>query len=80
MRVGDVGGVHAGHEYVGGTCGSCIVSGAADMLGMSVVRGMRGLGGLCELCLARGGEWGNRGSVRHVFGLQCVWVGPWDRV
>ena len=31
----------AGHEYVGGTRGSSIVSSAADMLGMSVVCGMR---------------------------------------
>ena len=30
-----------------GTRGSGIVSSAADMLGMSVVRGMRGVGGVC---------------------------------
>ena len=32
---------------------------AADVQGMSVVRGMRGVGGVCEMCmcLARGGEW-----------------------
>ena len=43
-----VGVVSAGHEYecVGGTRGSCIV------LGMSVVRGMRGVGGV-GMCLAR---------------------------
>ena len=47
--------VSAGH--VAGTHGSCIVSSAADLLEMSVVRGMRGVGGLCEMfmCLARGG-------------------------
>ena len=42
--VGDGGGVvatSAGLEYVGGTRGSGIVSSAADVLGMSVVRGMR---------------------------------------
>ena len=37
--------------HVGGTRGSCIVSSAADVLGMSVVRGMRGVGGVCEMCL-----------------------------
>ena len=39
---GDRGGVvemSAGHEYVGGTRGSRIVSNAADVLGMSVVHG-----------------------------------------
>ena len=43
--------VSAGHEYVGGTRGSCILSSAADVLGMSVVRGMRGVGEMC-MCLA----------------------------
>ena len=40
-----------------GTRGSDIVSIAADVLGMSVVRGMRGVGGVCGMfiCLARGG-------------------------
>ena len=37
--------VNAGHEYVGGTRGSGIVYSAADVLGMRVVRGMRGVGG-----------------------------------
>ena len=36
------------HEYVGGTRGSGIVSCAADVLGMSV---MRGVGGVCEICM-----------------------------
>ena len=44
---GGVAAVSAGHEYVGGRSGSCIVSGAADKLDMSVVRGMRGVGGVC---------------------------------
>ena len=32
------------------------MSDAADVLGMSAVRGMRGVGGVCEMCmcLARG--------------------------
>ena len=37
--------VSAGH--VGGTRGSGTVSIAADVLWMSVVRGMRGVGGVC---------------------------------
>ena len=45
--------VSAGH--VGGTRGSGIVSSAADMLWMSVVHGMTGVGGVCEMCMARGG-------------------------
>ena len=45
MRCGDV----------GGTCDSCIVSSAADVLWMRVVRGMKGVGGVCEMCLTRGG-------------------------
>ena len=52
--------VSAGH--VGGTRGSGIVSCTADVLWMSVVRGMRGVCEVCEMCmcLARGGvgvEW-----------------------
>ena len=43
--------------HVGGTRGSGIVSSAADVLWMSVVRGMLGVGGVCEMCmcLARSG-------------------------
>ena len=44
--VGDGGGV-----VVGGKRGSCIVSSAADMLEMSVVHWMRGIGGVCEMCM-----------------------------
>ena len=39
--------VSAGH--VGGTPSSGIVSSAADVLGMNVVRGMRGVDGVCEI-------------------------------
>ena len=46
---GDVFGVSAGHEYVAGTRGSFIVSSAADVLGMSVMRGMKEVGGVCEI-------------------------------
>ena len=49
-------------RHVGGTRGSGIVSSAADVLWMSVVRGMRGVGGVCEMCmcLARA-AWVERG-------------------
>ena len=42
--------------HVGGTRGSGIVSSAADVLWMSVVRGMKGGGEVCEMymCLAWG--------------------------
>ena len=41
---------------VGGTRGSGIASSTSDVLWMSVVRGMRGVGGVCEMFmrLARG--------------------------
>ena len=54
--------LRAGH--VGGTRGSGIVSSAADVLWMSVVRGMGGVGGHCEMCmcLARGGVGGEGGE------------------
>ena len=45
--------MNAGH--VGGTLGSGIVSSAADVLWMSVVREMIGVGEVCEMCLALGG-------------------------
>ena len=50
----------AGH--VGGTSGSSIVSSAANVLWISVVRGMREVGGICEMCmcLARA-AWVERG-------------------
>ena len=35
----------------GGTRGSGIVSSAADVLWMSVMREMRGVGGVCEMCM-----------------------------
>ena len=61
--MGDGSGVmSAGH--VGGTCGSVIVSSVVDVLWMSVVRGMRGVGGVCDMCmcLARGGMDGEGGE------------------
>ena len=55
-----------GHEYVCVTPGSGIMSNAADVLGMSLKRGMKGVGGVCEMCmyLARGG----------VSGEGCEWM------
>ena len=43
--------------HVGGTRGSGIVSSTTDVVGMSVVRGLRGVGRVCEMCmcLARSG-------------------------
>ena len=53
--VGDGGVVVVNAGHVGGICGSGIVSGAADVLGISVVRGMRAVGGFynMRMCLAR---------------------------
>ena len=42
----------AGHDYVGGKRGSGIVSSAAYMLVMT------GVGGVCEMCIAQGGDGG----------------------
>ena len=57
---GSVVGMSAGHVYVSGTCSSGIISNAADVPGMNVVRGMKGVGGVREMCmcLARGGVGG----------------------
>ena len=41
--------VNAGHG--GGTRGSGIVSSTGDVLGMSVVCGMRKVGRVCEMCM-----------------------------
>ena len=59
----------AGH--VGGTRGSGIVSNTADVLWMSVVRVMRGVGGVCEMCmcLAQGGVGGEGHEWMRGFGL-----------
>ena len=54
--------VSAWHEYVGGGRGSGNVSSVADVLGMTVVRGMRGVGGVCEMCVFGSG------------GVGCEWI------
>ena len=65
-NVGGVGGcvvaVSAGHEYMEDTRGPGIVSSADEVLKMSVVRGMRGVGGVC-MCLGRSGV-GGEGESR----------------
>ena len=69
---------------MGGTCGSGIVSSAADVIWMSVVRGMRGVVGVCVCLVAAWVETigfgfyqssGNRGSVGHVSVFWLLWSG-----
>ena len=59
MLVWGMGVLTAEHEYLGGTRGSGIVSSAGDVLGRSVVRGMRGVDGACEsVWVWLGAVWG----------------------
>ena len=52
------------------TRGSGIVSGAADVIWMSVVRGMRGVGEVCEMCMCLARRWrGGSVDARIGFGL-----------
>ena len=62
--------------HVGGTRGSGIVSSGVDMLWMSVVRGMRRVGGVCEMCmcLARGVVGGE--GIEWVRGLGLGFTNP----
>ena len=48
------------HGHVGVTRGSGIVSSAVDVLWMSVVRGVRGVGGVCDMCMCL--AWGGVGG------------------
>ena len=68
--------------HVGGTRRSGIVSSAAAVFGMSVVRGIRGVGGVCEMTRGGlGGEvWENKGSVGRVFGLRWCMRGVGRRL
>ena len=64
----------AGH--VDGTRGSGIVSIAADVLWMIVVRGMRGVSGVCEMCMCLARVWAlpilwEQGECGTCV---CVWV------
>ena len=49
--VGDVVAVSAGWECIGGTRSSGVVSSADFVLDISVVRGVRGVVGVCEMCI-----------------------------
>ena len=62
--------------HVGGTRGSGIVSSAADVRWMSVMRGMREVGGVCEMCmcLTRGGVGGEGGECWTCVCVAVVWV------
>ena len=64
-------------RHVSGTGGSGIVSSTADMEGMSVVCGVRGVGGVCEMCmyLARGGV-GGEGELMGGLGLGLDFTNP----
>ena len=55
--------------HVGGTRGSGIVSSAADVLWMIVVCGMRGVGGVCEMCMTRAGVGGEGGEWMRGMGM-----------
>ena len=48
--------VSTGCEYMAGSRCSGIVSCAYDVLEMSVMRGVSGLSGVCDMCLALGGR------------------------
>ena len=76
---GGVVGMSARHEYVCDTRGSSIISNTFGVLGMSVVRGMKGIYGLCEMCmyLARGGVRGERGE--WIRGLGWALLIPWGK-
>ena len=43
--------VSAGCDYMGGTRGAGVVSNADDVLQVYAVRGVRGAGGVCEICI-----------------------------
>ena len=61
---------------MGGTRGSAIVSSEYDVLEMSVVRGVRGLGGVCEMCMCLSrAEWEVRGG-ECVTGLGLGFTNP----
>ena len=56
-------------RHVGNTRGSGILSSAADVLGMSVVRGMRGVGGVCEMSVFGSGRRRKGDESLRVLGL-----------
>ena len=62
--------VSAECECMGCTCSLGIVSSADDVLAMSVVRGVRGVGGVCEMCICM--AWVRVGKGGVVLCLLCV--------
>ena len=65
---------------MGGTRGSGIVSSAAEVLGITVMRWMKGVGGVCEMCmcLALGGVGGDGDEWIRGLGLGFTNpVGTW---
>ena len=76
--------VSAGHEYVGGTRGSGIVSSATDMLWLSCSAWKWRVGGVCEMCmcLARGGVGGEAWFLLHLIDicfLPCIVCGRYRK-
>ena len=67
---GSVSAVNTGHEYVGGTRVSDIVSSA------SAVLGMRGVGGACEMCMILARDGGEEGE--WVRGLGFGFTNPME--
>ena len=58
--MGEVGGedaVSIGNESMGGTSGTCIEFSVSEVLETTMVHVVREIGGECELCLSRVGEW-----------------------
>ena len=64
--MGSGGGVVAVSAYMSGTRGSGVLSSTGDVLEMSVARGV---GGVCGMCLARGGVGGEGGEWMRRLGL-----------
>ena len=78
---GGVAAVTGGCEYMGGTRGSGIVSTDDDVIEMSVVRGVRGVGGVCERIIRFRlyQSCRNRGRVGRVSLLGFRWCGCFGR-
>ena len=62
-------------EYIGGTRGSRFMSTANDVLEMIVVRVVRGVGGVCEMCMHGSGR-GRRCGGEWVRGLGLAFTNP----
>ena len=76
---GGVVSVSARCVYMGGTRGLGFVSTVDDVLEMSVVCGVRGVGGVCEMCMCLGcgsvgGVGVGRGCRLSPGSLLCLWV------